>query len=219
MAFYPGGSYFDAEHPGYDFWLNFWCDLMRDPALNGEPNRTAPLLAQVAMWALGAGLVGFFSTLAKLSGRSPRTQSAIRWLGIIGVLGMLGVALLPSSRFPVLHGVLVTTAGPAGISAAVFAFIAGWRAGAMTQTAIWLGVATLVLAVLNVGQYAQEFYFDVPSSPLLPAVQKLATLSLLGWMLAVARIGLRGGNHLGAAGAGAAGTLPDGAGAAEGPSS
>jgi hypothetical protein len=187
MTAYPGGSYFDALAPGYDFLRNFWCDLLRDPALNGRSNRTAPRYAQVAMWALGAGLVPFFLALADLSSGSARVRTLVRWFGVAGVLGMLGVALLPSSDFPRLHGILVTTTGPLGIAAALFGFIAALRAGTLNRFSIHLGFTTLVLATLNVIQYAREFYLGAPSSTLLPAIQKLVTLSILAWILAIGR--------------------------------
>lgn len=188
MLSYPGGSIFDSSRPGYDFWQNFWCDLLRQPALNGEPNPTAPIFAQISIWALGAGLFPFFLALAEQSGASPRLQRVIAGLGAAGVVGMLGVAFLPSNRFPVLHGLLVTTAGPAGIAAALFAFVAALRVGNQNRNTTILGLTTLGFSVLNLAQYAREFYLNVPSSPALPAVQKLATLSLLGWMLVTTRL-------------------------------
>ncbi|HEY8942846.1 MAG TPA: hypothetical protein VIM73_01235 [Polyangiaceae bacterium] len=187
MIAYPGGSHFDTFTPGYDFLRNFWCDLLREPAIDGRPNPTAPRYAQVAMWALGVGLVPFFLALADLSGGSARTRKIIRGLGLAGIAGMLGVALLPSSDYPTLHGLLVTTAGPLGIGAALAGFIAAVRARTLDRLSLHLGLATLSLASLNVLQYAREFYFDVPPSPLLPTVQKFVTLTLLAWMLALGR--------------------------------
>ena len=47
MAFYPGGTSFDAHTNGYSFWSNFWCDLTKPIAFNGAPNAVAARLAVV----------------------------------------------------------------------------------------------------------------------------------------------------------------------------
>lgn len=186
IATYPGGSYFEPKHAGYDFWQNFWCDLSRPVALNGAPNPVAPRCALVSMGALGVALVLFFDALADLAGRTTRAARSVRVLGCAGVLGIFGIAWLPSSTFPVLHGVLVTTAGPLGIVAAAGGLGIAMQRRALPRPAIGFGLATLLLALVNVVQYAREFYFDVPSSAALPALQKVVTLALLGWMLTTA---------------------------------
>lgn len=187
MVSYPGGSHFDPRTSGYGFFENFWCDLLRDPAINGQPNPIASLYAQIAMGAVSVGLFPFFFALSDLSGNLAGVRVLVRGLGMLGIVGLLGVALFPSSDYPRLHGVLVTSAGPLGIGGALVGFVAALRAQTLSPAVVRLGFTTLLLATINVFQFAREFYFAVPNSPLLAAIQKLVTLSMLAWMLAVGR--------------------------------
>lgn len=177
VARYSGGSYFDPTVRGHDFFRNFWCDLLRDVGHDGRPSGS-PLFAELALWALGLGLVAFFHTLSGYA-RSARSRLAIRALGTFGVLGLAAVALTPSHRFPTLHGVLVLSAGPAGLLAAGIGIASALVSRALPWPAAAFNVACVALGAWNAAQYFAEFALDAPSSPLLPAVQKLATLSLL----------------------------------------
>lgn len=177
VARYSGGSYFDPKARGHDFFRNFWCDLLRDVGHDGRPSGS-PLFAELALWALGVGLIAFFQTLSGYA-RSPRSKLAIRALGFFGVLGLAAVALTPSHRFPTLHGVLVLSAGPAGLLAAAIGIASALVSRALPWPAAVSNVACVAFGAWNAGQYFAEFALGAASSPLLPAVQKLATLSLL----------------------------------------
>lgn len=47
---YPGGSVVDSESIGYDWFHNYWCDLMYRYSLNGEINLARP--SAVAGWVI-----------------------------------------------------------------------------------------------------------------------------------------------------------------------
>jgi hypothetical protein len=185
---YPGGTPFDPAHPGYSFWYNFWCDALRDPALGGQSNARGARLATFALWVLGVGLLPFWDLMADLVAESSRDLQGrifgwgIRFFGLGGTFGMLGVALVPSDRFPFLHGLLITLAGPAGLSAAALAVVAGLRSRRVPAAASALGVLALVFGFANLAQYARQFWLTAPSSTLLPGIQKLASLFFFAWV-------------------------------------
>ncbi|MFZ5892252.1 MAG: hypothetical protein ACOY0T_14435 [Myxococcota bacterium] len=189
MGAYPGGTHFDARSAGYDFWANFWCDALRNPAINGVPNGRGARLATIALWVLSSGLIPFWGVAASLSTPGRRGLGlAIQVLGVTAMLGMMGVTLLPSNEYPMLHGWLVLIAGPPGIAATALCIVAGATSPRVPRSVTWLGAAALVLALSNFVQYARQFWLGVPGWALLPAVQKVATALFLGWVAALCAI-------------------------------
>jgi hypothetical protein len=93
---------------------------------------------------------------------------------------------MPSDRFPALHGTVVTLAGPAGISAGVLAVVGCTRSRFCPRVLAYCGLAMLLFALLTLTQYMRQFWLGANASPLLPLLQKTATLLLLAWMMAVA---------------------------------
>src|SRR6187402_2198237 len=63
---YPGGHLWDHSRRGFDFWLNFWCDLLRQPAYNGAPNPVAPRFAQLGMGSLSLGIAAYFALAPRM---------------------------------------------------------------------------------------------------------------------------------------------------------
>lgn len=175
MALYPGGTFWDAHASGHRFWQNFLCDLEWRVALDGQDNRVGALLAQGAMLALVAAFLPFWVLAG--SGR------ALRALGSAAVVAMAAVALMPSERFGALHGVAVLIAGPTGLGAAVLAVRAHLRAN--RRALAGLGAATLSLGAVDLGLYAWNFGTGGPGPLALPAIQKLALILLLAWMVGV----------------------------------
>ncbi len=191
VANYPGGTAFAPAHTGYDFWRNFWCDALRNPALNGAANQRGARLAGIALWTLGAGLLPFWRVAAHVSApaRASGLRAAIALGGIAGMAGLMGIVLLPSDRFPQAHGMLVTAAGPSGLLAAALAVGAGAAYRRVPAVLTLLGVTTLLLAAANLVQYSRQFWLQAPSSELLPLIQKLGSLSFLAWVVSIASLG------------------------------
>jgi len=197
MGAYPGGTFFDPNRVGYDFWDNFWCDALRNPALNGLVNARGARMATIAMWVLSAGLLPFWGMAAELcvptsEFPSSAARGAIRWLGMGAMLGMMAVTLLPSNHFPFLHGFLVTFVGPMGILAAWIAVAKGRASRRVPGLASLLGSLALLMAIVNLAQYGRQFWLEAEPSPLLPGLQKLATLFFLSWVLCLSAVVLSG---------------------------
>jgi hypothetical protein len=193
MAAYPGGTFFDPDRQGYDFWRNFWCDALRDPALNGAPNAHGARLATIALWVLSSGLMPFWSIAAALyAGRRRPLRRAIAVLGVAAMLGMMGVTLLPSNQFPLLHGSLALIAGPPAFVAMLLCLLSSRGSPRVPARVTWLGAAALLFALGNFVEYGREFWLGVRPWPLLPALQKLVTILFLGWVTALCAIAFSG---------------------------
>jgi hypothetical protein len=182
-TFYPGGTWFDRTTLGYDFWQNFWCDMLHEKGLNGMPNPVGARLASAGMIALNAALLSLWLVVPRLFEERAILGRWIRVLGVAGVLGAVGIAFAPSDRFPALHGTVVTLAGPAGIGAGVLSVAGCMSSKACSRTIAYLGVAMLLAALATLTRYACQFWLDVPASQVLPLLQKAATGLVLAWMM------------------------------------
>jgi hypothetical protein len=192
MALYPGGTWWDRSARGVSFWRNFLCDLEWTVALNGEPNVTGARLAEAAMLAMVVGLAAFWWIVPGMFPRHRRTGAAVRALGLASIAGSVAVVLMPSDRFGAVHGVAVLVAGAPGVAAAIVAVVGMLRGdrGQRAPQAGALGAVVLVVAVVDFALFAHGMVRGGPGSPVVPAVQKVALVLLLAWMLVVAaRVG------------------------------
>jgi hypothetical membrane protein len=123
MLFYPGGTAVDPSTPGYRFFQNFFSDLGRIVAHNGQPNTAAAALFAIALSLAGLGLTVFFFAAVPLY--RPRRLALILGLGgsLFGVLSGLsftGIALTPADLALDAHGWFVITAFRAFLAATLF---------------------------------------------------------------------------------------------------
>jgi hypothetical protein len=188
MRLYPGGTWSDPSAVGHRFWENFFCDLLHIRALDGESNERGARAAKLGMLAFAAALVPFWILLGHLVGRThPVRGRTISCLGVLSALGLVAVTLTPSDRFPRAHGFFVLV----GVAPALVAQVAA-LARQPTATIVarlgWLTLATSsVDAMLYFGAYATGTQIGV----VLPALQKVAAVSLLAWMSSTAMVAWR----------------------------
>jgi hypothetical protein len=187
MSLYPGGTWWDSTTRGHRFWQNFLCDLEWRVALNGAPNPLGSRLAMAAMLVLLVGLAAFWLGVPRVfAGRPPRGTAAVPWLGLTSAVGTLAVVLMPSDRFGSLHGAMVLTAGVPGIAAATLAVFVLGLGEPRPRIAAWTGGSMLAFAVVDFALYAWHFLSQTAGSTLGPALQKIALILLLAWMVLVA---------------------------------
>jgi hypothetical protein len=179
MARYPGGTWFDPHAPGHDFWRNFLCDLLHHEGLDGRPNAGATL-ALIGM-VCGISALGIALWLVPALSSRPGARSA-RWLGTPAAVGMLLVPLLPSDRFPFLHGVAVVGTGVPAFAAAFVALVA-LRGQPRSFT---IGAALVLLAGVDFGLYVWDQFLGGVLLPATPALQRVATLLLVAFTTAIA---------------------------------
>jgi hypothetical membrane protein len=65
MLVYPGGTASDATTRGYSFFTNFFSDLGRTQARNGEPNTMAASLFFIAFERRRRGVIAFSVAFAR----------------------------------------------------------------------------------------------------------------------------------------------------------
>jgi hypothetical protein len=182
MWSYAGGSWLHPHAAQHSFLENYWCDLLREPAHNGRPNALSVQLATLGFAALAVALGAFWLEFSRVFERARR--QFIRFAGVLSAAGTALVALVPSDRFPAVHAPAVLTAG--GLGLACGSVCASWALGHFAKAPAF-ALASLVLvgsAALNLVLYVQVAYLGGSDSVVLPAVQKLATLSLVVWLVA-----------------------------------
>ncbi|NHJ85325.1 MAG: DUF998 domain-containing protein [Asgard group archaeon] len=99
MILYPGGTYLDSNAPRYDFIRNFFSDLGRTIAINGELNIVSRALFTTALLIAGLTLIGLFA----LTPYYYKEKKSSFWLSIVGsingiicALAYIGIGFAPS---------------------------------------------------------------------------------------------------------------------------
>ncbi len=110
MLFYPGGTASDPATIGYSFLTNFFSDLGRTQARNGQMNAIAAPLFFLALSLAGASLIVFFLAFAPFFTRT-WLDRALAWLGALaGIVAgacFIGIAFTPMNLNSALHTQLV----------------------------------------------------------------------------------------------------------------
>jgi hypothetical membrane protein len=110
MFFYPGGTYSDGETIGYTFTQNFFSDLGRTAAHNGDSNTVSMVLFIIALSMAGLSLIVFFLAVPPhfAENRTSRRLSTIgSVLGVISGLGFIGIAAMPADVNQTVHRLFV----------------------------------------------------------------------------------------------------------------
>jgi hypothetical protein len=110
MLTYPGGTVTDGTTVGYSFFRNFFSDLGRVTAANGQPNRISMILFFTAETVVGIGMVFFFIAFREFF----KTDRTGKWVSLFGtVVGIAsglcfaGVAFAPADLYLGVHIQLV----------------------------------------------------------------------------------------------------------------
>lgn len=185
MYVYAGGSWLHPQAPAHLFFENFWCDLLRDPALNGRSNALSVRLTMLGFVAVALALGTFWLELAERF--ADWRRGFLRWAGVVSALGTVLVALLPSDRFPHVHAPAVLVAGGLGFVCGCIG--AAWALAQRRRAPVFalVSLALMLATGVNLVLYVRDAYFDAPETIALPAAQKVATLALVVWLI----LGLR----------------------------
>ena len=123
MLIYPGGTF---ENPGatrYIFFKNFFSDLGRTIAPDGQTNMLAAALFFLALSSAGVGLILFFVTMPGLI-LGPVIGKALSILGsaagIVAGFSFIGVAFTPTDLYSAAHGDFVQMAFVSFLIATLF---------------------------------------------------------------------------------------------------
>ena len=149
MLFYPGGTASDPTTRGYSFFMNFFSDLGRTQARNGQPNPVAAPLFFSALTLAGAALIAFFIAFAQFFTRAGLERALARIGSLAGILAgiyFIGVALTPANLNSPRHDQFVYGAFEAFTVATIFYFAAMARTQNYPKRfAVVFGVFALLL--------------------------------------------------------------------------
>lgn len=164
---YPGGSQTDAHSQGFSWTQNYWCNLLSETAINGQPNHSRPV-AMIGMLVLAITLVYFWYFFPEQAGFNTVSKRIIQFSGAAAML----TGLFMSGEF---HDMIINLASLFGLIA-----IAGTFAGLYKlkwRYLLWFGILNLLLVGLN-----NLLYYREGLRIWLPPVQKITFFSFLLWI-------------------------------------
>ncbi len=109
MVYYPGGTIMDRQREGYSFFSNYFSDLGRRRAWNGQSNARSNALYIPSLIVAGSTLSVFFLLLPGLF-EGPESRSLALGAALAGLLASscyIGIALTPLDRFYSWHTLFV----------------------------------------------------------------------------------------------------------------
>ncbi|QEC40992.1 hypothetical protein [Pseudobacter ginsenosidimutans] len=164
---YPGGSQTDAKSTGFSWKQNYWCNLLNETAINGQPN-SSRTVAMIAMLVLAITLIYFWYFFPQQAGFNIISRRIIQ---VSGAAAMLTGLFMSGES----HDMIINLASLFGLVA-----IGGTFAGLYKlkwKSLLWFGVLNLVLVGLN-----NYLYYNVELRYYLPVVQKITFFSFLLWI-------------------------------------
>ncbi|MDP6945452.1 MAG: hypothetical protein QF464_14990, partial [Myxococcota bacterium] len=182
---YPGANHFDPDAQSYHLWRNFICDVLHVQTIGGHLNEDGAALGTAAMVALVPGYVCLWWLLPLFFPRRPRLGRAVRTLGLLSGVCMVGVALTPSNSLPVMHAVFILLAGAPGLSAAVLGAFGVLSGRAAPKLVVVLAAGMGLSASIDMGLYIHHLVTG-EMIVALPAIQKVAGLFFVALMPVVA---------------------------------
>ena len=150
MLTYPGGTFTDGTTVGYSFFHNFFSDLGRVTAPNGQANTVSMILFSIALSVAGIGLVSFFIAFRKFFGTDRKGKWVSLLATVVGVASGLcfaGIAFVPYDLFFNIHLSLVLWAYRTFlVSVAIYAYLI-FRQNEYPRTYGWIFIVfTIFLA-------------------------------------------------------------------------
>jgi hypothetical protein len=165
--FYPGGSQVDENSKGFSWVNNYWCNLLNENAMNGQPNSAKPI-AIASMVVLCLTLANFWYIFPRRAELNKSNQLTIQISGVVSMA--MGMFL-----FTKLHDTIINLASLCGLIAIVGTF--GGLYKLKWTKLFWLGIFNLTLVALN-----NILYYGDGLKLYLPVVQKITFLVFLLWI-------------------------------------
>lgn len=165
--FYPGGNLWDKSARGFQWTQNFWCNLLSDEAINGQPNPAKPV-AFAAMGVVSLTLLLFWYRFPDRVGLKTRERLIVQVSGALSML--IGVFV-----FTDFHDRVINVAGFFGMIALTGTLFGLYRAG--WRQLFYLGLLLVFLIGLN-----NLLYYGKNLLVYLPIVQKITFLFFLIWI-------------------------------------
>ncbi len=187
MAVYPGGTWEDPKTAGHSLLANYFCDLLRPVALNGQPNAAGAQAAWLGLLSLAAALGPFFWIAPWCFSERLRLRRFVRIAGVVTGIAGVAVVAMPSYRVGALvHGLVVLSAAGPGLAATIGTAVGLLTSCGPSRRIAAFAVATLAFTAAAVAIFVRQLSLGVVTTPGLAALQKLAAASAMLWMAATA---------------------------------
>lgn len=168
---YPGGSQVDKDAVGFSWKDNYWCNLLNENAINGQPNPAKPI-AVAGMFVLCLTLIFFWFLFPKQINLHPKLKKVIQLSGTAAMT--IALFLFTSLN----HDIVTNLASFFGIIAAAGTFIGLYQ---VKWFGLFLfGILNMVLVGLN-----NYVYYTEGLIIYLPVIQKITFASFLTWLCCV----------------------------------
>jgi hypothetical protein len=164
---YPGGSQAEKAARGFSWQHNYWCNLLHEKGVNGEPS-FSPMIALPAMGVLCVTMATFAYLFPMQVGFSRRVRVSLQ---IAGIASMVVTFFL----YTELHDWVINVASALGLVGAVGTMVGLWML--KWRGLFWMGVFNIMLVVLN-----NVLYYNSSLTYALPVVQKITFFSFLLWI-------------------------------------
>jgi hypothetical protein len=168
---YPGGSQADKNSVGFSWLNNYWCNLLAENAINGQPNGARPI-AISGMFVLCLSLSLFWWLL-------PAYINTGKWGTVI--IKVCGVGAMATAFFlftGIHHDLIVNLASSFGVVASFVTMLTLYRKSWHRLFAF--GLLNMALVVVNNYLYHAEGMIVY-----LPLVQKISFATFLAWICAI----------------------------------
>jgi hypothetical protein len=168
---YPGGSQAEKNSLGFSWINNYWCNLLNDTAINGQPNGARPV-AMAAMAVLCLTLSFFWFLFPKHITISKKLGLLIQVSGIIA----MSIALLLFTSIN--HDMVTNLASFFGLIATLGTFTVLYKAKWFGLFAF--GLLNILLVIAN-----NYVYYSNELIVYLPVIQKVTFITFLSWICAI----------------------------------
>ena len=176
---YPGGSQEDDFSIGFDWFHNYWCDLMKDIAYNKKLNEARPI-AIFATFLLSFSIALFSIQFPKFL---PVSKFWDKATSISGVLAM-SIAIL---IFTSLHDIVIIVCSLFGLVTVIGIFkgLIKNRERLHQRIAIF---CFFLIVINNILYYGEAYYY-------LPLIQKLTFAVILIWLASLNLLFIKRSKH------------------------
>ena len=168
----PGGSQANLNSEGFDWVNNYWCNLMNEKGMNGQPNPACPY-SIFAMTILCLSLMIFFVQFAEVFSKNKLWKWIIK---IGGILSMIS-AIFISTKYHDLMTIISSCFG-------LFVVIGIIKEIYQSDLSFYKNSGVVCLLLLGLNNF---IYYSTHFINWLPLIQKITFLIVLIWIIGLNR--------------------------------
>ncbi len=168
---YPGGSQVDKNSIGFSWINNYWCNLLNETAINGQPNLSRSI-ALAGMLVLCSTLSFFWYNFPKHIILNKALKQVIQFSGILAMI----IAFFLFTQFN--HDLVTNAASAFGALAIIGTFIGLYKNN--YHKLFQFGLINILLVVIN-----NLCYYNKELIIFLPVVQKISFVTFLIWICSI----------------------------------